>query len=592
VNDIPPQVNEVVAFDAKGRCWLWFRKPVEVLVAERLEQIPSLLDRVDAAVHRNRKFAAGFLTYEAAPALDRALVVRPSGELPLAWFALYDQAGQMPWPWKQMEHEQPTLDWNPSLSAEAYTAALERIRAYIRDGDTYQINYTYRLTAPCTLDPFHLWVSLIEAQRSDYGAYVNTDRWSLCSASPELFLERTANRLISRPMKGTAARGLTLNDDEAHAAWLRNSEKNRAENLMIVDMVRNDLGRIARVGSVTVPELYALERYPTVWQMTSTVEAESEAGLRDLLKATFPAASITGAPKARAMEIIADLETHPRGVYTGAIGFMKPDGRAQFNVAIRTVLIDREKELAEYGTGGGIVWDSEPQREYQESLTKARILSHRQPTFSLLETVLWNPGQGILLLERHLDRAAASARFFAFHLDVSDLRARLDALVATLGPRPHRIRLLIAKDGTPTLEARPVPSTDTHRTLSVCLARTPVDSTDTFLYHKTTHRRIYEHALAAHSDFDDVVLWNQHGEVTESCMANVVVELEGTWYTPPVRCGLLAGTYRGWMLEQGGLRERVISVSDLRRCSRVLLVNSVRREQPVDLDLSLTTRDG
>jgi para-aminobenzoate synthetase/4-amino-4-deoxychorismate lyase len=592
VNDISPKPNEAVVFDAGQRTWLWFRKPLRVLVAERLDQVPSLLHEVDSAVKEDRVFAAGYLAYEAAPALDSALVTLECKDFPVAWFALYGRPQPVSWPPMRTRREAPNLPWRPSLSAEAYAAALERIRSYIRDGDTYQINYTYRLAAACELDPFSLWVSLIEAQRTGYGAFINTERWSLCSASPELFLARSGERLISRPMKGTAPRGLTTGDDEAQATWLSGSEKNRAENLIIVDMVRNDLGRIATFGSVSVPELYSIERYPTVWQMTSSVEASSPAGLLDTLRATFPAASITGAPKARAMEIIAELETQPRRIYTGTMGFVSPDDRAQFNVAIRTVLVDKQRRIAEYGTGGGIVWDSEPEKEYQESLTKARILHHAQPNFSLLETMLWRPDSGILLLDRHLTRVAESARYFGFTLDVSALRARLREYTEGFEPAAHRIRVLIAKDGSATLEAGPLAGSDPTRVLSVCLARTPVDRNDTFLYHKTTRREVYENALAAHPGFDDVVLWNQDGEVTESCLANVVVELEGGLYTPPVGSGLLAGTYRGWLLDQGRVTERLISVADLRRCSRVLLVNSVRGEQTVKLDLSLATREG
>jgi len=382
-------------------------------------------------------------------------------------------------------------------------------------------------------------------------------------------------------MKGTVGRGRWYEEDRAQAEWLRQSEKNRAENLMIVDMVRNDMGRLAAVGSVTVPRLFALEPYPTLWQMTSTVQGVTDAGLAAVFSALFPAASITGAPKIRTMEIIADLESAPRRIYTGTVGFVAPDGRAQFNVAIRTVLVDRETAMAEFGVGGGVVWDSEEASEFAECRVKARVLSHVQPEFQLLETLLWEPGSGYFLFEEHLQRLAQSAAYFGRPVDLEAVRRHLGACVDGLPPLPHRVRLLVANDGTAATQCQPVAVPD--RPPRICLARTPVNTADVFLYHKTTARDVYEKALAACPGMDDVLLWNERGEITESTIANVVVALDGALCTPPVSCGLLGGVFREWLLRQGNVSERVIRVEDLPRCSAVYLVNSVRRMRQATL---------
>jgi para-aminobenzoate synthetase/4-amino-4-deoxychorismate lyase len=387
-------------------------------------------------------------------------------------------------------------------------------------------------------------------------------------------------------MKGTAPRGLTLVEDRLQAAGLRASEKERAENVMIVDMVRNDLGRIARVGSVRVPRLWETERYPTLWQMTSTVCAESAAPLEEILLTLFPSASITGAPKVRTMEIIARLERTPRGIYTGCVGVLGPGRRGWMNVAIRTLVVDRRRGLAEYGTGSGIVWDARAAAEFGECRTKTLVLGGLPPPFRLIETLAWTPGEGLLLLERHLRRIGDSAEYFGFVCDPGALRGRLAEATRGL-QKPHRVRLLLDERGgievsvaplglrAVTLSDRP-PTTRRSRTVRVAVARDPVRRLDPFLYHKTTRRQVYEQALAGCPGFDDVILWNEEGEVTEATIANVVVRDGDGYWTPPVAVGLLAGTYRGQLLERGAIRERRVSVEELRGAKEVWLINSVR----------------
>lgn len=560
------------------KAWWRFERPVAVLAAQRVEEVLPLLRRAEAAVAEEGLYAVGFLAYEAAPAFDPALTVVPaSSDLPLVWLGLYPPPAVL--------DDLPASDgdfalgeWTPSVSPERYAEAIRAIKAQIAQGNTYQVNYTLRLRTDFEGDPWALFRRLWQAQPTPYAAYIETDTFAVCSASPELFFRYEDGRVTARPMKGTAPRGRTLAEDEAQAQALRASPKNRAENVMIVDMIRNDLGRVATVGSVRVPHLFTVERYPTLWQMTSTVTATTDAGVTDVLRALFPCASITGAPKVSTMRIIAALEGEPRGVYTGAIGYLAPaEGRpcARFSVGIRTVVVDKVAGRAEYGVGSGIVWDAETGDEYAECLLKARLLTAEPPLFALLESLLWTPDGGYWLLDHHCRRLSEAAVYFSVPLSLAEVEAALTGLAASLPPRPHKVRLLVAQDGRVRVEAAPLEPMPT-RPLRVALAPEPVDPTDPFLYHKTTCRRVYDRALAARPGYDDVLLWNRRGELTESTRANLVVRLDGRLYTPPVDCGLLPGTLRAALLEEGVIHERVLTLADLARSERVWLINSVR----------------
>ncbi|MDO9567284.1 MAG: aminodeoxychorismate synthase component I [Candidatus Desulfaltia sp.] len=584
--------NGVVIHDAAKQCWLHFHNPRQIISAHRIEEVIPALNLIEKTVNKHGLYAAGFIAYEAAPAFDPALVVNKNGSLPLIWFGIYNQPEHLLFPTsKKCRPDQSpgqllgqSLTWTPSLTRNAYQDAIAKIKKNIEDGDTYQVNFTYRLRSPFVGDPWAYFIELVKAQNALYGAFVNTEEWSICSASPEMFFCLDGNKLSSRPMKGTASRGLTLQDDINQAQWLRHSEKNRAENIMIVDMVRNDMGRIAHAGSVQADRLFDIEKYPTLWQMTSTVTAETKADLSEILRALFPPASITGAPKPRTMQIIAELETGPRQIYTGSIGFMSPDRKAQFNVAIRTVLIDKIKHQAEYGVGGGILWDSIETVEFEESQTKAKVLTERLPDFSLLETILWTPEDGYYLLQEHLARLMDSAVYFSFSADIDAIRDKLFSLALAFPHAAHKVRLLVAKDGAITCKPEALQHSIAAHIRRVCLAKSPVDSSNLFLYHKTTNRCVYDQALAACPGYDDVILWNEKGEVTESCIANIVVKLDGELYTPPVRCGLLPGTFRACLIKQNKVMEKVIRVKDIARASNVYLVNSVRKNQEIIVD--------
>jgi para-aminobenzoate synthetase/4-amino-4-deoxychorismate lyase len=563
----------VVLYDAGRRGWVRYGEPVEVLTAWRLEDVLPALRAVEAAVAGGRH-AAGFLAYEAGPAFDPALACRPpAAGLPLLAFGIYRGAAPCAAP-PVPPGPAPGYGWQATVTEAEYHAVVERIRGHIRAGDTYQVNYTFRLRAAAREAPEALFARLVAAQPQGFPAFVAFDDWAVCSASPELFFTLDGERIVSRPMKGTAARGPFPAADAGQARWLADSVKDRAENAMIADMVRNDLGRVAVPGSVAAAPLFALERHPTLWQMTSTVEARTQAGLADIFAALFPPASITGAPKVRTARIIAECESTPRGVYTGAIGFLAPGRRAQFNVAIRTAVVHIPTGVVEYGVGSGIVWDSDAAAEWAECRTKTRVLDGLPPAFDLLETFAWTPAAGFALRGRHLARLAASAAHFDRPCDAAAVGAALDAWAAAAGPAPQRVRLLVAPDGSARVEAAPLAPLP--RPYRLRLASAPVDPADVFLYHKTTSRGAYDRARASAPGADDVLLWNARGEITETCIANVAVERGGRLVTPPVACGLLAGVQRAQWLEEGRLTEDVVRKEEIGPGTRVVLLNAVR----------------
>jgi len=521
-------------------------------------------------------WAAGFVTYEAAPAFDSALVTRAPGKLPLLWFGLYRRVREI------SEPELPAASfshstWTPSLQSAAFMGRIAEIKERIASGDTYQVNFTFRLDAAFDGDPAALLHMLVRSQDVPYAAYLSVNEFCICSGSPELFFEKRGSRITCRPMKGTAPRGVSLPDDHRQMRALHESVKDRAENVMIVDMIRNDLGRIARFGSVRVPRLFTVERYETLFQMTSTVTARTEASLSDLFRALFPCASVTGAPKASTMRIIAELETRPRGIYTGAIGYVAPRGDARFSVAIRTMCADLSKHTVEYGIGSGIVWDSRAQGEYDECLLKARVLLAPSPPFELLETMRLERHKGIFLRRRHVRRLCASARYFGFAVDATEIRRRLTEIERAYRSAPQRVRLLLSRRGDVRIEVFPLSDEAARTPWRIALATHPVDEQNRFLYHKTTNRSVYDHALAEAPACDDVILWNSRREIAEATRANVVAKLNGIWVTPPVSCGLLAGTYRADLLSRKKIIEQRITTDELLHAEQVCLINSVHK---------------
>ena len=388
--------------------WLSFRDPSLVLQADSIDAVRRTIADVENLTRDRGLHAVGFVSYEAAGAFGLA-VREPGEDLPLAWFALYDRAHVIPAGTPEATGAYTLGPLLPSVDRDRFDAAFARIKEHLAAGDTYQVNYTFRMEGAFHGDAEALFADLVASQRGQYSAFLDIGELVICSASPELFFEFQGVDILARPMKGTARRGRTLEEDRALGASLAASAKERAENVMVVDMIRNDLGRVADVGTVQVPELFTVERYPNVWQMTSLVKARSVAPLDEIFAGLHPSASVTGAPKVRTMELLASLEDGPRGVYTGAVGHIPPDGLARFNVAIRTAVVDRRRQSLTFGIGSGIVWDSSAEGEYAECLLKASVLGTRPPRFELLETLLWTPGEGYILLDRHMQRLQASA---------------------------------------------------------------------------------------------------------------------------------------------------------------------------------------
>ena len=599
--------------------WLHFSNAQRVVRATTPGDVLPALHEIEDLIKRNEWHAAGLLSYEAAPAFDKILHIQsvPDADFPQLWFGLYPPPRiiTLPEPLGPTQgvpdSAQPALTWIPSVDRETYNSAVDQIRALIAEGHTYQVNYTMRLKAEFKIDAWNFFLHLAQTQ-NNHAAYIDVGRYVICSASPELFFHLDGENITCRPMKGTMQRGCTTFEDTEQAQALKESEKNRAENVMIVDMVRNDLGRIARIGSVHVPELFTVEKYPTLWQMTSTVSAKTNASLAEIFTALFPSASITGAPKVSTMRIISELETTPRRIYTGTIGYIAPTRKATFNVAIRTALIDRDAQIAEYGVGGGIVWDSTSADEYAEALLKARVLTESTPQFSLLETLLWTPEEGFFLQDKHIARLLDSAAYFDFPISSKSQGSSSPEWSSTGVSEPpfakaiietylqkisssftsaQRVRLLLDKNGSMSHEAKSTQAAEDHPPLNIRLATEPIDSTNRFLYHKTTHREVYAHAIGSFGGlapeklqkFDDVLLYNERNELTEFTIGNLIVEIDGKFFTPPLSCGLLPGTFRAHLLETGQVAERITRVEELKNCTRIFLVNSVRRWQQVNL---------
>ena len=587
---------------------LLFSNPVEYLQCRSATDTEAFLARCQEKLDQGF-YLAGWFAYEFGLGLEARLRrLRPSADTIVAELGVYGrptifdhQTGQWnrPVELRPVASPQPGRISNIRLSQNQadYEENITRIKSYIAAGDTYQVNYTLKLLFDYSGSADALYMQLRRNQLVSYSAYLGRGQRRILSFSPELFFRKQGNRCMVRPMKGTSRRGRSLQEDASLAAALHNDRKNRAENVMIVDLLRNDLGRLATMGSVTVTSLFDVETYESLLQMTSTIRGETpdHLALTDLFAALFPCGSVTGAPKIRTMEIIHELENDPRGVYTGAIGYLAPNGDAQFNVPIRTVLLDRGR--AEMGIGSGIVADSEPGNEWRECRLKADFLSKPRHDFQLIETILWVPNEGYWLLEYHLDRLQASARYFGYAMQRQELQKRLAEYTDTFAAEHYRVRLLMDQQGEITLSHSACPA-PLYRTLpspgpqspraKTHLAEQTTSSADTFLYHKTTHRQLYNQLWreADQLGYLDCIFTNEQGEVSEGAITNLFIEREGILYTPPLRTGLLPGVLRRYLLESfpEQVKEKSLRPADLSdKGVSLYLGNSVRGLVPVEL---------
>ncbi len=573
-----PEYEPIVKLDGSGqgesgRSWRFSGYTGTLQAMEPAELVP-LLAKIESETAEGI-YAVGFISYEAASGLNGDLPSSPpSGSLPLAWFALFRERVEA----VVRENPDPESTASPrmesDLTHESYTLNVGRIQDYIASGDAYQVNYTFRMDGDFVSDPLLLYRKIAAGQGASFNAYIDTGRFIVISASPELFFSLKNRTIRTRPMKGTARRGRWPAEDELQIRNLKASSKERAENLMIVDLLRNDLGVVAETGSVKVESLFDVETYPTLHQMTSTVSARVREGttLVDILAALFPCGSVTGAPKRRSMEIIKEIEAGPRGVYCGAVGYVAPGGETLFSVAIRTLLLDKEMQNLSLGIGSGITTDSESEKEYQECLTKAAFLSRGSNNFQLIESLRFENGE-YPLLERHLERLRSSAQIFRFIIDEEMIRLTLKKHVEGKSGT-QKVRLLLARNGDIAIYSEPITLSDGPLTFVISDRR--VDSGDIFRFHKTTCRELLDSARVERTEADEVLFLNERGELTEGSYHSLVLKMNGKMLTPEIGSGLLPGVMRQELLERGEAVEATLFPADLAKAEEIWLINSVR----------------
>lgn len=554
-----------------------FGAPVTELRAFQASEVMGVLAQVEAYA-RDGFWCVGYLRYEAAAAFEPRAALHPA-DGPLAYFSVHKEALDVP---DCSADLRGAVRWQQQTRRDVFDAGMRRIHRAIADGEVYQINYTSRLAADYDGEAFALYCALRRAQPRSNAAYIAGDAETVLSVSPELFFDWRQGELQCAPMKGTAPRGSSPELDLQRAAELRGSAKERAENVMIVDLVRNDLSRVAQSGSVRVPSLFDCEALPTVWQMTSRVVAQArpEVGLKDVFQALFPCGSVTGAPKLRAMHWIKELEETPRGVYCGAVGVVEPGGAARFNVPIRTVVLRGSHAVC--GIGSGITADASAEAEWAEWANKSLFLEQASEPFRLLQTLRRQDGQW-MNLELHLDRLAAASGQFGFAFHRQGVREALEAASHSGALATCRGRVLIGPGGDVQVDLSELPATPAGM-LPVRLASQPVSAPQAFLRHKTTRRDHFRLFEADTPEAFDTLLWNDRGEVTEFTRGNVIVETaNGERVTPPLHCGLLDGVGRAAELAAGRVRERVVRTEELGSARAIWFVNALRGLLPVRL---------
>ena len=546
-----------------------FTKPIKELKTRNLDQVEALLREVEAYQEQGF-YAVGYVSYEAAPAFEKKFAVHPAplmGEY-LLYFTIHEKVETLPFP-EDYEAVDLPANWKEEVEAPAYQEAIKTIHHHIRQGDTYQVNYTVQLSQELKSDPLAIYNRLVVEQKAHYNAFIQHDDVSILSISPELFFEQDDRLLTTRPMKGTTRRGLTNQADLKEASWLEADPKNRAENMMIVDLLRNDMNRISEIGSEQVTHLCQVEQYSTVWQMTSTIESRlrPEVDLVQAFQALFPCGSITGAPKISTMEIIQNTELAPRGVYCGTIGILLPKGKRIFNVAIRTLQMQGTKAI--YGVGGGITWDSKWEGEYQETKQKSAVLYRQEPRFELLTTGRIHQGE-LTFLEQHLTRLREASRYFAYPFNEPKLLNKLQEQLAHVDPSlDYRCRIALQRNGTIQLtitELTDLPASY----LQAQLTEQKLDLATPFTYFKTSQR---DHL--GQSDHEQI-FHLPDGSLLETTIGNLVLEIEGQLYTPLAHLPLLDGIYRRHLLETQQVEEKLLTLNDLTDADRIYACNALR----------------
>ncbi len=594
-----------------------FMNPVSVLSINSTNEVRNLFKDIEYYLEQGY-YLAGYFTYECGYHFENK-IKSYTGKNPIAWFGIYHEPlifnhlmGVFEKPqasngifipsncqtksYQEKMYSVDNLLFNYSdsgtqLSKSNYFHKIAAIKEYIQAGDVYQVNFTGKFHFRFEGSPIAFYQSLKQKQNISYGAFIKTGDQMILSFSPELFFRRKGDLITAKPMKGTVKRGKTLQEDQYLKEWLRNDEKSKAENLMIVDLLRNDLGKISEIGTVEVKELFTVEKYNTLFQMTSTIQGRLKKNndYYQIFKALFPCGSVTGAPKIRAMEIIRELEEDEREIYTGAIGFFSPFKEAVFNVAIRT--ISMKENYAEMGSGSGIVWDSIPEAEYEECRLKAQFLNGPVEDFELIESIKWH--NDYRMLAEHMERLTNSAQFFNFRFDVENIQAGLVQNQRNLEKgKMYKVRLTLNHRGIFSIENVLLKETMNQSPLLVAISEIKTDSNDKFLYHKTTRRKLYDelYRLAMQKGFADFIFRNERDQITEGAISNIFIKKDGNLITPSSTCGLLNGVYRRYLIEtQKNTKEDGLYLKDLLSADVIYICNAIRglREVKLDRDFGL-----
>ena len=590
---------ETARCDAENYLSYLFLRPERIISTFKIDKVKDCFAQLDRELKKGY-YATGFLSYQAGEAFEEKLRYKESYNFPLLWFGVYKEPliynhhkrefnKRIVLPKKYKQNSYIIKNIRPNISQSSYKRAIVKIKDLIAQGFTYQVNYTFKLKFSFSGSPQGLYLDLRNKQSVSYSALIKAGRYFILSFSPELFFRKIDSTILTRPMKGTASRGRDLKEDMKKSKQLESCPKNRSENVMIVDLLRNDLGRISTTGSVRVPHLFNVEKYETLFQMTSDIESRINPcySAFDIFNHIFPSGSVTGAPKIKTMEIIRQLEKEPRNIYTGSIGFFSPKKSGVFNVAIRTLLIDSNKRTGEMGVGSGIVYDSKATQEYAECRLKADFLIKKPKEFQLIETMLWRAHKGYLFLNLHLKRLENSARYFDFIYDRENILKALQKLQRRFKENAYRVRLLLGKDGSIKLESSSLKLTF-EKMPPIYLSIKKTHSDNPFLYHKTTSRKLYdeEYKKCKALGFFDVIFANEKGEITEGAISNIFIKKNGAFLTPPKTCGLLEGVYRKYLLnsKRFTVKERILFKEDLFSAEEIYLSNSVRGLVKVHLE--------
>lgn len=542
-----------------------FKNPIKIIKAFNNDEFTNAFAQIEK--YRKDKFLLGYIRYEAK---EIFLGNKITSINPLLYFEVYDDFEE----YKQQYHKNIDINVSPNIHFSEYKKALEKVKDEIANGNTYEVNYTYDFDVEYNCDDFELYEYLLEKQKTPYNTFIKNEYETLLSFSPELFFELENNHIITKPMKGTIKRGQTFEEDEQLKDFLYNDEKNRAENVMIVDLLRNDLGRIAKTGSVNVTKLFEIETHKTLHQMTSQIEAEltENTTLFDIFKAIFPCGSITGAPKISTMEIIDKIEQGQRNIYCGAIGLLTPE-KTVFSVPIRILQKTKNETYFKYRAGGAIVWDSDIQDEWEETYTKTKFLNS---DFKLIETIKAENGK-LLFEEEHFKRLENSAKHFGFKYQQPEIKKE---------KKDGILRILLDKNGNYEYEYKDL-NENTNDTITI--SPIVINSSNELMYHKTTYRPWFleSYKNIHYGNIYDEIFFNEKGELTEGARSNIILDIDGKLYTPPLSCGLLNGIYRQKMLDEGKCSEKILYKNDLINADNIYCVNSVRGMKKVVLQEAL-----